>query len=362
MSSKWWIVVLVFVWVFITNSGRASANLALPALGEFKNSVESQYGLAYITQEGDRRFWAGSEVKAYGYSISIRDLKAILWIEYDRNDRVKKETFLLDGLVKIRNFEQYFPDLHAAITKKGSETMVIRSYPRDQLAAKIDNEHRPERWIRIIFSDEDRTCINMHSKIKGFEISEIAPDAIKERMKPGKAVGCNFNGGLEEYPADGTWQKTDNYFLSQLYFSERLIPRRGTELIVIHHAAMPVDTTRADIHELHLSNGWAGVGYHALVFADGAVESGRPERMVGAHAAGANRRSVGIVLVGDFSQARPGDVQLESAVRLTLNFMKKYRIPLENVRPHRAVTEGTDCPGQAFPWQEFVQMLADGLK
>jgi hypothetical protein len=202
----------------------------------------------------------------------------------------------------------------------------------------------------------------MHSQITGFEISEALPGATTKKINPAKVKGCQFNRTVAEFPADETWSKVDNYFLPQLFFSEHLLPRQGTDTIVIHHAAMPIETTLADIHELHLLNGWAGTGYHKLIFANGVVANGRPEQMVGAHAAGANRRSLGIVLVGDFNKARPGPSHLADAAGLTVELMKKYRIPLNHVLPHRAVNADTDCPGVQFPWQEFIRLIDSGLK
>lgn len=358
--------------MIIVGATQTVAASTLPTIGDAKRDVELQYGPAFAVQGKDGGFWTereGNEKsntpisgKSYGYSFSTRGLNATLWIEYDKQERVVRETLLTDGALKIRNFGQYFPELHAAITAKDSATEIIRSYPRDQLAARIDASGQSESWVRFLFTDDDKTCINMHSPIKGFEISAVSPDIIKGLIKPGQSIGCKFNGKMEDYPADGTWQKVDNYFLPHLYFSERLKPRKVTDLIVIHHAAMPITTSRADIHELHLNNGWAGVGYQKLVFDNGEIENGRPEEMVGAHAFGTNQHSFGIVLVGDFSKVRPSQVQLESAVRLTLEIMKKYRIPLSQVQPHRAVNVDTDCPGPQFPWQEFVQRIASFQK
>ena len=370
--SKKLIALLGVACMFVMGAIQAVAASPLPAIGDTQGEVELQYGPAYAVQGTDTRFWTDRQwteqnktqvrAKAYGYPFPIRGMNATLWIEYDKKNRVTQETLLVDGNLKIRNFGQYFPELYTAITAKDSATTLIRSYPRDQLAARIITNGRTERWIRFLFADDDKTCINMHSKIKGFEIAEISPDAIKGLMEPGRATGCQFNGKIGEYPADGTWHRVDNYFLPQLFFSERLSPRKRTDLIVIHHAAMPTDTSRADIHELHLNNGWAGVGYQKLVFANGLIENGRPEEMVGAHAFGANQHSLGIVLVGDFGKVRPDPIQLEAAARLTLELMKKYRVPLERVRPHRAVNVDTDCPGAQFPWQEFVDRLVAGLK
>ena len=367
MSSKKMILWLGLVCMFVAAPVHAVASSILPSIRDAKSGVELQYGPAYVIQEDNVHFWTDTQwagqnkmhaqAKAYGYPFSVRGLNATLWIEYDKQDRVAKEILLFDGKLKIRNFEQYFPNMRTEMTDKDNATEVIRNYPQDQLAVRISADNRSERWVRFFFTGDDKTCINMHSKIRGFEITEVFPGTIKGLLKPGKAVGCQFNGKISEFPADGTWQRTDNYFLPQLYFSERLIPRKKTDLIVIHHAAMPTDTSRADIHDLHLTNGWAGVGYQKLVFANGVVENGRPEPMVGAHAYGTNQHSLGIVLVGDFRKVRPAHVQLEIAAQLTLDLMKKYKVPLGSVRPHREVNEDTDCPGPQFPWQEFVQMI-----
>ena len=342
----------------------------LPALGESRKLVEQQHGSAYIVQEDKIHFYTDQQwrelgrkrARAYGYSLAVREMKSTLWVEYDTQDRVAKQMVILDGNIKIRHFWRYFPELQEALTDNDSAAAVIRSYPRDQFAVRIRSGKEMKFWVRFFFTNDEKTCLNMHSKIHGFEITAGVSQTIAGPEKAGISVGCRFNGELGEFPADGTWHRADNYFRPGLYFSERLIPRRETDIVVIHHAAMPITTSRDDIQDLHLSNGWAGVGYHKLVFADGSVETGRPEQVIGAHAFGANRRSLGIVLVGDFNRARPNSVQLESAARLTVELLKKYRLPAEKVLPHRAVNTDTDCPGVQFPWAEFVQRLRRGMK
>ncbi len=364
---------LLFTLALLASAGSVQPAVqaaALPMLGESRTVVEQQHGPAYIVQEDKIHFYTDRQwremgkkrAKAYGYPLTVQEMHSTLWIEYDAQDRVANQMILLDGKIKIRYFGRYFPELQADLIAKDSAATVIRSYPRDQFAVRIQSGKEMERWVRFSFANDDKTCLNMHSQIQGFEITEGPPRSIAGTDKLETTVGCRFNGALGEFPADGTWQKTDNYFRPGLYFSERLIPRRGTDLIVIHHAAMPITTSRDDIQDLHLSNGWAGVGYHKLVFADGSVADGRPEQMVGAHAFEANRRTIGIVLVGDFNRDRPDLVQLESAARLTVDLLKKYRLPAEKVLPHRAVNTDTDCPGRQFPWMEFVQRVVRGMK
>lgn len=344
--------VVLMLWTLIVAGVSSAEAAALPHLGEAKAAVEAQYGAAYVVQEDTLHFRNGeewreslktkpSQAKAYGYAILAQDKKGTLWVEYNADERVKKETLLLEENLKIRHLGKYFQELQAALTAKDSLAVILESYPRTQLAVRIGKTAEAERWVRFFVVGEGKTHINMHSEIKGFEITESS-------CLPGEVKA----------PTEGAWTKSDNYFLPRLYFSEPLLKRKKTELIVVHHAAMPLTTTREDIQDLHLTNGWAGIGYHKLVFADGKTAEGRPENVVGAHALGVNQRSLGIVLVGDFSKERPPMAQLQGAANLTRELMEKYHVALENVKPHRAVTEGTDCPGAAFPWQEFISLIA----
>ncbi len=347
---------VLILWMVIVAEMSGVQAVALPNLGDAKAAVETQYGAAYVVQEDKLHFRGGEEwresvkakpaqAKAYGYAILEQGKKGTLWVEYGPDERVQKETLLLENNLKIRHLGQYFPELQAALTAKNSLAAILESYPRSQLAVRIGKTAEAERWVRFVVVGDGKTHINMHVEVKGFEITDLPCES-----------------GEVKAPTEGAWAKSDNYFLPQLYFSEPLRLRKKTELIVVHHAAMPLTTTREDIQDLHLTNGWAGIGYHKLVFGDGKIAEGRPENVVGAHALGVNQRSLGIVLVGDFSKERPPEAQLQGAADLTRELMKKYHLPLESVKPHRAVTEGTDCPGAAFPWQEFISLIAAGMK
>ncbi|PZT91980.1 N-acetylmuramoyl-L-alanine amidase [Sphingomonas sp.] len=54
----------------------------------------------------------------------------------------------------------------------------------------------------------------------------------------------------------------------------------------------------ADVRAWHKAQGWNDIGYHFLVALDGTIEIGRPKAQVGAHVAGHNAKSIGIVYVG----------------------------------------------------------------
>lgn len=321
------------------------------ALGETKSQIEQQYGAPYLIEDQSGKMWTAdewkhnvkSQAKAYGYQSTYGELTATVWMEYGRQNQVVKETVLFDTMIKVRNFEQYFADLYRDITKPDSTALIMKAFPKDQVGIVTRGADRSLQFVRFFTNPDDKTAVNMHTKIRGFEITSIDQ----------ATVNRNLNG-------TGTarlWRLTDNYFRPEQYFSEPLVARKGTDMIVIHHAAMPTSTTWEDIHDLHLSNGWAGTGYHKLVMADGTIKEGRPDNVVGAHASGANMRSIGIVLVGNFQEEAPSDLQLNAAVKATAELMKKYRIPISKIVPHRDATKGTLCPGDQFPWEEFMRRL-----
>jgi N-acetylmuramoyl-L-alanine amidase len=72
------------------------------------------------------------------------------------------------------------------------------------------------------------------------------------------------------------------------------------KLIVLHSTATPEgrEVSKATITAWHRSRGFADIGYHYIVHLDGTVEKGRPDDRPGAHTAGHNSNSLGIVYVG----------------------------------------------------------------
>ena len=53
-----------------------------------------------------------------------------------------------------------------------------------------------------------------------------------------------------------------------------------------------------EIHQLHLSFGWDGIGYHKIIQRNGLIEMGRPEFWIGAHVFQHNLESLGVCLIG----------------------------------------------------------------
>lgn len=76
--------------------------------------------------------------------------------------------------------------------------------------------------------------------------------------------------------------------------------KRPIDEIIVHCTATPEgrDVSVQTIREWHKGNGWSDIGYHWVVLLDGTVQAGRPEALVGAHVAGRNANTLGVVYVG----------------------------------------------------------------
>lgn len=118
---------------------------------------------------------------------------------------------------------------------------------------------------------------------------------------------------------------------TNLSFVKALSGRDSTDMIVIHHtgSVRDVDFGAEKIHEMHINQGWAGIGYHFVIRKDGTVERGRPEWAVGSHAYGHNGHTLGIHLSGDFNAAEPTEKQIEHCAILVANLCEDYDIPTD---------------------------------
>ena len=122
----------------------------------------------------------------------------------------------------------------------------------------------------------------------------------------------------------------------------KILKKENIKLLVVHCSDTPDDEnlTPFDIHKLHLSFGWDGIGYHKIITKKGEIENGRPEYWVGAHVYGKNHLSLGVCLIGrkifNFKQLSA----LETVLR---EWKKKY--PLAIIKGHKdAIQTHKTCP------------------
>lgn len=119
---------------------------------------------------------------------------------------------------------------------------------------------------------------------------------------------------------------------------------RDIKSIIVHCSASPdyMDIGASTIRNWHKARGWSDIGYHYVVRRNGEIEKGRPDARIGAHARGANSKSIGVVWVGTNNLAPE---QEKSLISLIHYLMGKYNVKIENVLGHcEAVKTSKTCP------------------
>ena len=128
---------------------------------------------------------------------------------------------------------------------------------------------------------------------------------------------------------------------------------RLIDMIVVHQTGTPTGTVES-IDRYHRSLGWAGIGYHYVIYRDGSVHKGRSNSEIGAHCKGDNATSIGVCCVGKGDALPVGSGYLNQAMwdgllRLVGQLMVAYRIPVSRVVGHRERPSGREqgktCPG-----------------
>lgn len=121
--------------------------------------------------------------------------------------------------------------------------------------------------------------------------------------------------------------------------------------IIIHHSAFPASNDMQHdyncIVNAHKQRGFNDIGYHYVIAKNGRILNGRSLALAGAHCKYHNRNSVGICVLGDFSDgSRPTDKQLVVLRFLLYLLMRKFS-KINKVTPH-SFYSNTLCPGPAL--------------
>lgn len=124
--------------------------------------------------------------------------------------------------------------------------------------------------------------------------------------------------------------------------------------IVVHHTGVDYRGYGLDdasalgrIESWHRDElGWACIGYHILIGADGRLWEGRPLAMQGAHARGANEGTIGVACLGALDRSPPGTRQLAALQRVLEGLCADHRLPRRHVAAHLELAP-TACPGPA---------------
>ena len=181
------------------------------------------------------------------------------------------------------------------------------------------------------------------------------------------------------FPIDGivgpkTWEallakerrEQSDEFL-KVYNGRLTTSRRRIDYIVIHCTATPEgqDMTVEQIKRIHMrDNGWSDIGYHYVIYRDGSIHGGRSVDLVGAHVAGHNAHSIGVVYVGGlenkpgvpYKDLKPKDTRTEEQKKGLLALLKRLKAlyPKAKIQGHRDFSPDLNHNGFIEP-QEWIK-------
>lgn len=176
---------------------------------------------------------------------------------------------------------------------------------------------------------------------------------------------------VEEIPEDTERYDYDGKLTNVIYHDAKgqkyIWPLEYTKTVkrfIIHHTATTsnLDNPAAAIRSIYyyhsVTRGWGDIGYNYLIDQQGRIYEGRAgsEKVVGAHAGYANAESIGIGVLGDYSEEEVPYAVIQSLINLISSKAKKYNIQADkfsmldgelvaNIIGHRDVND-TDCPGR----------------
>ena len=136
--------------------------------------------------------------------------------------------------------------------------------------------------------------------------------------------------------------------------NEALARRHAISHITLHHQGMAFPRgkdPRQYLRDLQSwsrkSKQWIDVPYHYVIDLDGFVYEGRDIRFAGDTNTAYDPAGHALIeVVGNFEEIEPNPAQLAAVADLMALLVRRYGVPVENIRGHRDVAPGTECPGK----------------
>ena len=124
---------------------------------------------------------------------------------------------------------------------------------------------------------------------------------------------------------------------------------RTLNRIILHSTATREGNEHSveEIRQWHLNRGWSDIGYHFVIYRNGAIKVGRPIEQIGAHTLGHNEDSIGVVYVGGMNAegTEAKDTRTlpqKISMRLLIAYLK-VRYGVREVLGHKQCSS-TECP------------------
>lgn len=261
------------------------------------------------------------------------------------------------------DFTQFY-----VVLDQGDFTMLAYSYDNENWSKLEKNTHNEEIEIsQLIFAPKNSNKLYFKTKgevtfqvgyqyLKSFEIDTKTMSFRSDDCDSPVIVPQSvWRAGLQDPVPGRTSSKTNH--------------------LVIHHSAgQTFEDNYADVvrayYLYHINgNGWDDIGYNYLIDPDGVVYAGRDpldsgasqDNVVGAHLCAKNRNTMGICVIGDYTDIFPSNTAISQLVNLlawkvvkdTLEVFGEANHPLPNgaslpkIAGHRDGC-ATSCPGDTF--------------
>ena len=238
------------------------------------------------------------------------------------------------------------------VSEHGEQASALAFLPAETRFIQISNEDAASSNVRVVFISPGATPRAMREQIQAKVMNESQQPAPKYPKPP---VVTRTEWGCP----DG--QITTHGTLSYTTVTH----------LIVHHTATGNTPPTGDwpavvrsIWNFHIfSNGWADIGYNYLIDPNGAIYEGRAggDNVVGAHFSSVNGGTMGISMIGTFTDVTPTEKALNSLRRILawkadqrgIDPAGKSRhaasgLDLNNISGHRDGPGATECPGDAL--------------
>ncbi|WP_202078569.1 glucosaminidase domain-containing protein [Caldalkalibacillus salinus] len=314
--------------------------------------LESGWGQSRLAQEANNVYGLKGQGPAGSMTIESREYSEEGWrtVKSVFRKYPSIEASIRDHTQYLRNRERYQAVFQAQDYTEATQLLQEAGYATDpEYAQKLQRLIKENGWHNIDeavrseqqMAQQEKQQTQQQSTQKG-PSNHAAQDDVHIQSQPSLAYVRNAN----------------------LNFPNAHTRRERTEGIVVHHPAWH-EASVERIHQLHLNNGWNGIGYHFYIRKNGQVWQGRPHWAIGAHERNSNSRTIGVCFEGNFHPSQRQGVdrqmpqeQMQAGIRLIRDLQALYP-QAQWIRGHGGMSgASTSCPGEFFPLSQLKTRIA----
>jgi hypothetical protein len=161
------------------------------------------------------------------------------------------------------------------------------------------------------------------------------------RVAPRAAAGMAAAGGIMGYGSSIVDLRGELPVRADMSFPTRSMS--DIEGLVIHHSATQSQSIRS-IAQFHTEmRKWPGISYHFAIDQQGVIYQMNSLTDCSYHAQGYNRRTIGMVLLGNFQEGWMPEPMLESLIVMNEHLRDEYNLKYAVLHKD---TKKTACPGK----------------